>query len=87
MTTSNGAVPTVVAPELQAYADKLGGLGVKTACGKTLGRCAEFRVANELLLANPNLKVKNVQFPPAIRSRTGEVVPRCENYKNISGAE
>ncbi|MEI7206956.1 VENN motif pre-toxin domain-containing protein [Pectobacterium carotovorum] len=87
VTTSNGAVPTGVAPELQAYADKLGGLGVKTACGNTLGRCAEFRAANELLLANPSLKLKDIQFTPAIRPRTGEVVPRCENCKNIFGAE
>ncbi|WP_226101917.1 hemagglutinin repeat-containing protein [Dickeya oryzae] len=87
VTTSNGAVPTVVAPELQSYADKLGGLGVKTACGNTLGRCAEFRAANELLLANPSLKLKDIQFTPAIRPRTGEVVPRCENCKNIFGAE
>ncbi|MER2950361.1 VENN motif pre-toxin domain-containing protein [Morganella morganii] len=87
VTTSNGAVPAVVAPELQAYADKLGGLGVKTACGNTLGRCAEFRAANELLLANPRLKLKDIQFTPAIRPRTGEVVPRCENCKNIFGAE
>ncbi|MBU9823898.1 hemagglutinin repeat-containing protein, partial [Rahnella perminowiae] len=49
VTTSNGAIPTTIAPELQSYADKLGGLGVKTACGNTLGRCAEFRAANELL--------------------------------------
>ncbi|WP_380181031.1 VENN motif pre-toxin domain-containing protein [Kalamiella sp. sgz302252] len=87
VTTSNGVVPTVIAPELQAYADKLGGLGVKTTCGNTLGRCAEFRAANELLLANPNLKIKDIQFTPAIRPRTGEVVPRCENCENIFGAE
>ncbi|NCH53653.1 hypothetical protein [Cronobacter muytjensii] len=87
MTTSNGSVPTIIAPELQAYADRLGGLGVKTACGNTLGRCAEFRAANEFLLANPSLKVKDIQFTPAIRPRTGEVVPRCENCKNIFGGE
>ncbi|NCH72848.1 hemagglutinin repeat-containing protein [Cronobacter dublinensis] len=87
VTTSNGSVPTIIAPELQAYADRLGGLGVKTACGNTLGRCAEFRAANELLLANPSLKVKDIQFTPAIRPRTGEVVPRCENCKNIFGGE
>lgn len=34
VTTSNGAVPTVVAPELKAYADKLGGLGVKNCVWK-----------------------------------------------------
>ncbi|BDR54541.1 hypothetical protein KIMH_06520 [Bombiscardovia apis] len=29
VTASSGTVPTKIAPELQAYADKLGGLGVK----------------------------------------------------------
>ncbi|MHA7845174.1 hemagglutinin repeat-containing protein [Serratia sp. D1N4] len=87
VTTSNGAIPEVIAPELKAYADKLGGLGVKTACGNTLGRCAEFRAANELLLSNPNLTLKDIKFTPAVRPRTGEVVPRCENCTNIFGAE
>jgi filamentous hemagglutinin len=87
VTTSSGAVPSKVAPELQAYADKLGGLGIKTACGNTLGRCAEFRAANELLLSNPSLKLSDIKFTPAIRPRTGDVVPRCENCTNIFGAE
>lgn len=87
VTASSGTVPTQIAPELQAYADKLGGLGVKTSCGNTLGRCAEFRAANELLLNNPNLKLKDIQFTQAVRPRTGEVVPRCENCTNIFGAE
>ncbi|MEZ2686638.1 hypothetical protein ACBQ20_17850 [Proteus vulgaris] len=63
------------------------GSGVKTACGNTLGRCAEFRAANELMLSNPNLKVKDIQFTPAVRPRTGEVVPRCDNCTNMFGAE
>jgi filamentous hemagglutinin len=87
VTTSNGAIPEVIAPELKAYAEKLGGLGVKTACGNTLGRCAEFRAANELLLSNPNLTLKDIKFTPAIRPRTGEVIPRCENCTNMFGAE
>ncbi len=87
VTSSSGSVPDVIAPELRAYAEKLGGLGVKTACGNTLGRCAEFRAANELLLNNPGLRLSDIKFTPAIRPRTGEVVPRCENCTNIFGAE
>jgi filamentous hemagglutinin len=87
VTTSSGAVPSKIAPELQAYADKLGGLGVKTACGNTLGRCAEFRAANELILSNPSLRLKDIKFTPAVRPRTGEVVRRCENCTNIFGGE
>lgn len=66
-TTSNGVVPSTIAPELQAYADSLGGLGVKTACGNTLGRCAEFRAANELLLSNPKLRLDDINsLPPFV---------------------
>ncbi|WP_392553164.1 hypothetical protein RHO14_04675 [Orbus wheelerorum] len=82
---SNGDVPVKIAPELQIYADKLGGIGVKTSSGNTLGRCAEFRAANELLLSNPNLKIDDIWFTPALRPRTGEIVPRCENCTNIFG--
>ncbi|WP_419736487.1 hemagglutinin repeat-containing protein [Pseudomonas sp. COR18] len=87
VTASSGAIPDVIAPELKAYAESLGGLGVKTACGNTLGRCAEFRAANELLLNNPGLKLGDIKFTSAIRPRTGDVVPRCENCTNIFGAE
>ncbi|WP_017522118.1 hemagglutinin repeat-containing protein [Pseudomonas nitroreducens] len=87
VTSSSGVVPENIAPELKEYADSLGGLGVKTSCGNTLGRCAEFRAANELLLSNPTLRVKDIKFTPAIRPRTGEVVPRCENCENIFGHE
>ena len=87
VTASSGTVPTTIAPELQAYADKLGGLGVKTSCGNVLGACAEFRAANELLLNNPNLKLKDIQFTQAVRPRNGKKVPRCENCTNVFGVE
>ena len=60
---------------------------LKTACGNTLGRCAEFKAANELLLNNPALKIADIKFTSAIRPRTGEVIPRCDNCIGIFGAE
>lgn len=87
VTMSSGPVPAVIAPELKAYADSLGGLGVKTACGNTIGRCAEFRAANELMLANPRLKLEDIKFTAAVRPRSGLPVPRCDNCKNIFGGE
>lgn len=87
VTTSSGSIPTTIAPELQSYAEQLGGLGVKTACGNTLGRCAEFRAANELLLSNPSLKLKDILFTPAVRPRSGKFIPLCENCTNMFGAE
>jgi len=87
VTMSSGPVPAVIAPELKAYADSLGGLGVKTACGNTIGRCAEFRAANELMLSNPRLKLEDIKFTAAVRPRSGLPVPRCDNCKNIFGGE
>ncbi|WP_177330345.1 hypothetical protein, partial [Pseudomonas sp. PH1b] len=87
VTASSGSVPSKIAPELIEYAENLGGLGVKTGCGNTLGRCAEFRAANELLLNNPKLKLADIKFTSAIRPRTGEVVKRCENCTNMFGGE
>nr|WP_223224542.1 hemagglutinin repeat-containing protein [Stenotrophomonas maltophilia] len=87
VTTSSGPVPDVIAPGLKAYADSLGGLGVKTACGNTIGRCAEFRAANELMLANPRLKLEDIKFTAAVRPRSGLPVPRCDNCRDIFGDE
>lgn len=39
------------------------------------------------MLSNPNLKVKDIQLTPAVRPRTGEVVTRGDNCKNIFGAK
>lgn len=41
----------------------------------------------ELLLNNPHLKLKDIKFTSAIRPRTGEVIPRCQNCINIFGEE
>ncbi len=87
VTTTSGDVPSVIHPDLQRYADDLGGLGVRTSCGNVLGRCAEFRVANELLLGNPNLRISDIEFTQAIRPRTGRPVPRCQNCVDVFGAE
>ena len=85
-TLSSGEVPTIIAPELKEVAERLGGLGVRTSCGNVLGRCAEFRAANELLLLNPNLKLKDIKFTEAIRTRKPEIIiPRCENCQNTFG--
>nr|WP_279208578.1 hemagglutinin repeat-containing protein [Stenotrophomonas indicatrix] len=79
VTVSSGPVPEVIAPELGAYADSLGGLGVKTSCGNAIVRCAELRAANELMLANPRLKLGDVKFTGAVRPRNNQAVPLYDN--------
>lgn len=87
VTATSGDVPTTIHPQLQQMADELGGLGVRTSYGNVLGRCAEFRAANELLLNNPRLNLSDIDFTPAVRPRTGQIIQRCDNCVNVFGAE
>ena len=84
---SNGNVPTKIDPRLASYVNQLGGAGIKTSCGNTVGKCAEFRAINELLLANPNLKMNQIQLSDTMRPRTGKRVERCQNCTYMFGDE
>lgn len=68
-----------VAPQLEAAAASLGGVGARNA-GNTVGYCGEFHAANELLNPNPGYGTGDLKFTPAVRPRTGQVVPPCSNY-------
>ncbi|PIT09045.1 hypothetical protein BGI40_08760 [Snodgrassella communis] len=84
---TNGNIPEKVAPELKDMADKLGGLGTKTKCGNIVGRCAEFRAANDLMLQNPRLKAKDIDISGALRPRKLKPVKRCDNCTAMFGPE
>ena len=81
---TSGEVPAVVAPELAQLAQNAGGLGVRTACGNTIGSCAEFRGANQLLQNGSRLQ--DIRFTNAVRPRNGQVIPACENCQQIFGS-
>ena len=76
---TSGVPPTSLAPQLEAAAGELGGVGAKTTSGNTVGCCGEFHAANGLLLKNPSATPQQINFTPAIRPRTGQVVPMCAN--------
>ena len=76
--SASGVVPAKVVPKLAKAAEAAGGVGAKNA-GNTVGCCGEFQAANKLLKRNPGYSVKDIQFTPAVRPRTGQVVPTCEN--------
>lgn len=82
---SSGAPPTNVAPQLVEATAEMGGVGTKTASGNTIGCCAEFQAANKLLLDNPSATPGQINFTEAIRPRTGQTVPMCENCKTTFG--
>jgi filamentous hemagglutinin len=65
-------------PDLAAAADQVGGVGaVNPAAPSPVGCCAEFDAANQLM--NQGSLLDNINFTDAIRPRTGDVVPKCEN--------
>ncbi len=80
---TSGEIPANVHPALGELAGRAGGLGVRTSCGNTIGTCAEFRGANELL--NSGSRLEDIRFTDAVRPRTGEVIPPCDNCKGMFG--
>jgi len=79
---TSGTPPTNIAPQLEQAAQPLGGFGTVNSAG-TVGACCEIHNANELLLKNPSATINDINFTPAIRPRTGKVVPMCNNCKVI----
>ena len=50
-----------------------------TSCDNIIGNCAEQHVVDSLLKDFPRIKIGDIQFSRAIRPRTGEIRPYCEN--------
>jgi RHS repeat-associated protein len=82
---SSGPPPSVIAPQLEPIVSNLGGIGTRTEAGNVLGCCAEFQAGNKLLLDNPQATSSQVNFTEAIRPRTGQTVPMCDNCKATFG--
>lgn len=62
---------------------KIGKKSTKTKCDNIIGQCAEVHAANKLLKRNKCSKLKDIHFSVAMRPRTLEVCPPCENCKAI----
>ena len=72
----------MIAPALRKAADEIGGVGAVRE-GKTVGCCAEFQGANELMLKDANIPLDALRFTPAIRPRTGQSIEPCQNCLDI----
>ncbi|WP_445455986.1 DUF6443 domain-containing protein [Flavobacterium sp. HNIBRBA15423] len=83
VTATSGPLLPEIAPQLIQASESLGGVGTKTSSGNVVGCCAEFRAANSLLLENPKATPAQINFTPATRPRTGQVIPMCENCQTI----
>lgn len=75
-----GDPPRKIAPELRMRAKAIGGLGSLGLTERnTVGACAEFHAVNKLLLSGA--KWEDIHLTPAIRPRTGKMIPFCANCK------
>ena len=76
--------PLISVPGLQKRAEKIGGIGSRGVSSKNIvGVCAEFHVVNRLLLKGG--KWSDIKLTPAIRPRTGEIIPYCPNCLALFG--
>ncbi|MGL6127557.1 RHS repeat domain-containing protein, partial [Chryseobacterium artocarpi] len=82
---TSGVPPITIAPQLEGVVSELGGIGTRTPAGNVVGCCAEFQAGNKLLLDNPLASPSQVNFTEAIRPRTGQTIPMCENCKTTFG--
>jgi RHS repeat-associated protein len=74
---TNGDIPTVFGQRMWNFTKPLGGPGAPHPCGNIVGRCAEFRVANQLELrgANP----ANLVFTrPQRLNPSANAIPVCQ---------
>ena len=68
--------------------EKLGGVGTRTACGNVLGRCAEQRGANQILLDGGGpLSELGISSAVKVTPTCTRYMPRCDNCSAIFGPE
>lgn len=75
----SGAVPMPLAQQLEARLSVLGEIGARNNGGNFIGRCAEVRASNPILLGNLARRPNQVNFTNAYRPRTMQIIVRCNN--------
>lgn len=75
-------IPKKIHPDLIKRANEIGGIGSHGLTERNIvGVCAEFQVVNKLLLQGS--KWSDIRLTKAIRPRTGQTIPFCENCKKM----
>lgn len=75
-----GEIPQEIDSDLLELAKKIGGIGSLGVTDRnTVGVCAEFHVINSLLLSES--KLEDIRLTRAIRPRTGQLMPYCDNCR------
>ena len=75
-----GEIPKKIHPDLLKLAERVGAIGTLGVTDRnTVGVCAEFHVINDLLLSGS--KLEDIRLTRAIRPRTGQFMPYCDNCR------
>ena len=72
--------PNILVITLRNNLVKIGDLYTKVN-GNTIGCCAEVNSANQILIKRPFLKLDQIEFSKALRPRTMQEIPKCNNCK------
>ena len=73
-------IPKEIHPDLIKLAERVGGVGSLGVTDRNIvGVCAEFHAINDMLLSGSQLK--DIKLTRAIRPRTGQFMPYCENCR------
>ncbi len=75
----SGGVPRPMAIQLENSLSALGEIGTRNNGGNFIGRCAEVRASNPLLINHPGNRTGQINFTSAYRPRTMQIIPTCHN--------
>ena len=80
----SGSVPDPISKKLEHELTKIAPLG-KKGYDNIVGCCCEVRASNKVLKSAPYINLDEILFTDAIRPRTGQIVKRCRNCKQVFG--
>jgi len=72
---------------LLSHLGMIGNTSLITNTTNIIGKCAEVKAINNIFKRESKLTVADVNFTQAIRPRTLEKIPRCQNCTQIFGNE
>ncbi|WP_421228071.1 hypothetical protein [Aeromonas enteropelogenes] len=72
---------------LESRLGVIGCASKKTGSPNIIGKCAEVKSANYILTMDKSCRLNELEFTPAIRPRTLEIISRCPNCVSIFGKE
>ena len=80
----SGKVPAPLCVKLTNELIKIGPLGAK-GIDNYIGCCCEVRASNKIIQKRLSIPIKDIIFTRALRPRTGQIIRRCQNCRQVFG--